>query len=180
MGSEHKAYIFDFNKFSKELKPILELALASGEIESLRNFIISNKSHLCDPYEGEPLADNWEGMIEVKDAEQYGDFALTKYYDPLTDQGLGYFWENIATIISEHSNSSYATILGEPLGTADCYFDPGKLGSFFQDSEHVKYSISVIEQLENIYNGALKDEISSYLKLLKEALIGDKGVYVTF
>ena len=73
---EHKAFIFDYGQFERELLPVLHDALASGECRALISFIRRNIDSLTDPSEGEPLTDDWEGMIEMKDAHQYGDFAL--------------------------------------------------------------------------------------------------------
>jgi len=74
---EHKAYTFDFASFDVELRPILEKVLRTGELDSLIDFIVRHLENLSDPYEGEPLNENWEQLIESRDPHQYGDFALT-------------------------------------------------------------------------------------------------------
>ncbi|NMZ19019.1 hypothetical protein HBO08_18560 [Pseudomonas rhodesiae] len=58
MSFEHKAFIFDFDSFDSELRPLLEASLRSGNIEPLRCFILSNKELLVDPYEGDALDDD--------------------------------------------------------------------------------------------------------------------------
>jgi hypothetical protein len=75
VSTEHKAYAFAYKPFSTELKPVLEAALASGNCRELIDFIERERSNLTDPYEGEPLGDDWEQLMEFKDAHQYGDFA---------------------------------------------------------------------------------------------------------
>lgn len=177
---EHKAYSFDFDKFEKELKPILEASIKSGDIDQLRAFIISNKPYLSDPYEGEPLEDDWEDMIEDRDAHQYGDFALTKYYSPDSDQGLGYDWEKVQDILSGSMRLNISPLLGKSLGESGEYFDPGKMGSYFQDNSEVKSNISVIEKLKDGLSGELRDAIGEFHKFLENVADEGKGIYVTF
>src|SRR5256885_898845 len=79
---EHKAFLFAYDSFNAELRPVLEHALRSRDYGPLVSFISDNLADLRDPYEGRPLGADWEAMIETHDAHQYGDFSLTKYYDP--------------------------------------------------------------------------------------------------
>lgn len=180
MSMEHKAYIFDFDAFSKELKPIIEAGLQSGKVGQIRAFILSNKSSLCDPYEGEPLEDDWEDMIEDKDIHQYGDFAITKYYSPTEDEGIGYDWEELQDVISAKSDIKYSPILGVPLGLEHELFDPGKMGSYFQNNAQVKDSLSVIRGIEGALSESLKEAMIGFRNLLEKAASIEKGIYVTF
>jgi hypothetical protein len=180
MSIEHKAYSFDFDEFSKELKPILEASIKSGDIDQLRAFIISNKPYLSDPYEGEPLGDDWEDMVEERDAHQYGDFALTKYYSPDSDQGLGYDWEKVQDILSGSMELHISPLLGRPLGEPGEYFDPGKMGSYFQDNSQVESSIRVLEKLKDCFSGELRGAIGEFHEFLENVSDEGKGIYVTF
>jgi hypothetical protein len=177
---EHKAYIFYFEEFSKELRPILGASLKSGNIDQLRAFIISNKSTLSDPYKGEPLEEDWENMIDDWDVHQYGDFALTKYYSPAMDEGLGCGWENVQDILSSLIELKVSPLLGEPLGDSGEYFDPGKMGSYFQDNGQVKNSLSVLGEFEDALSESLNDDFDIFRQLLESAANENKGVYVTF
>lgn len=177
---EHKAYIFDFKEFSKELKPILEASLQSGNVDQLRAFILSNKSFLSDPYEGEALEDDWEDMIKDRDVHQFGGFAATKYYSPTQDGGMSYDWESIENIVPPGLETMFSPLLGVPLGLADEYFDPGKMGSYFQDSAQVKDSLRIIDKIESFVSENLKETLSGFRKLLEQAAGEDKGLYVTF
>jgi hypothetical protein len=85
---EHKAFVFDFRSFESELRPILEKALNDNESSELLRFIEANRAALKDPYEGEPLGEDWFEAAEGNDL-RWGDFALTKYYEPTDDVGLG-------------------------------------------------------------------------------------------
>src|SRR5205807_7996746 len=86
-----------------------------------------------------PLGENWEAVIETNDAHQYGDFALTKYYDPTTDVGLGTSWEHIQELIANDPTLVESPILGTPLGPIASPFDPGKMGAYFQSAEQVRH-----------------------------------------
>jgi hypothetical protein len=180
MSMEHKAFIFDFDTFSKELKPIIEAGLQSGDVDQIREFILSNKSSLCDPYEGESLEDDWEDLIEDKDIHQYGDFAITKYYSPTRDEGLGYDWEDLQDVVSTLAGINYSPILGVPLGLGNEYFDPGKMGSYFQDNALVRESLNAIRRIEGSLSENMQDTIVQYRVLLEKAANEGKGIYVTF
>lgn len=90
MSYEHKAFIFDIDGFNRELKPLLESCLRSGSIDQMRDFIVSNRQSLVDPYEGFALEDSWEDMIESKDVHQYGISHLRNIIRLLMTEGLAY------------------------------------------------------------------------------------------
>lgn len=180
MSLEHKVFIFDSERFGKELKPLLESCLLSGNVDQVRAFVLSNKSSLTDPYEGEPLEDDWEGMIEDKDVHQYGDFALTKYYSPTLDMGLGDDWENLQKIFSGVPGVKFSPVLGEPLGAERDYFDPGKLGSYFQSYTQVVESLKIVNQLDGTDLGEMQRLFNDYKDLFQQAVTEHKGLYVTF
>lgn len=178
MSFEHKAFAFDYRSFIGELKPLLEKALAENDIDSLKSFIDENLPLLKDPYEGNSLDDSWEDMIEAKEVHQYGDFAITKYYDPAADIGLGYEWENIQKLLLKESPSLASNVLGFPIGIAPNYFDPGKMGSYFQTPELVKNNIEVLCKLLE-EKGAEVSKLFPLFEMLKKIEL-DEGLYITF
>lgn len=180
MSLEHKAFIFDNDGFSHELKPLLESALDSGNVDQIRNFIILNQPALVDPYEGEPLDDDWENRIEDKDAHQYGDFALTKYYSPIDDKGLGSEWEYFQQIFLDSSELSFSPVLGFPIGTDDNLFDPGKMGSYFQSPSEVHESLGRVKQFEKVVPEEHLAIFEKFKNFLEQAVTEKKGIYVTF
>lgn len=169
---EHKAFVFRHRDFERELRPLLEEALASGSPDRLIVFIKANPDNFRDPYEGEPLGEDWEDQIETKDVHQYGDFALTKYYDPSADIGLGRKWEEVQRALESELGTS-AAILGQPVGTQDRFFDPGKMGSYFQSEDDVRRNLT---QLEHAGRQALEPAVA----LLRRAAGEGAGLYVTF
>lgn len=182
MSMDHKAFLFDYGRFSEELLPILEKALSAGNHTGLRSFILHNLGSLADPYEGNPLTSDWEAMIETRDAHQYGDFALTKYYDPSLDIGLGPTWFRLQDLIETDLTDNglgidYSPILGRTVGPTDNLFDPGKMGSFFQSASQVeasyRYCLSLSSRVE-------LEEVSRAIETLQAALSFQRGLYVTF
>ena len=172
---EHKAFLFDFEHFLRDLAPILERSLNKSETAELRDFIEKNRSTLTDPYEGDPLDENWEELIETKDPHQYGDFAMTKYYRPDQDRGLGKDWEQIQKLLLDHRDESSKAILGTPLGPQTNLFDPGKMGSYFQSLESARGSLAVLER-----KASQDIAIGDFIELLRDAVEARLGIYVTF
>src|SRR5262245_21828213 len=128
---EHKAFLFAYEPFDAELRPLLEDDLRNHNYRKVRAFALANLDTPRDPYEGEPLRADWESLIETRDTHQYGDFALTKYYDPIADIGLGQSWEGLQELIEGEVPRS--PLLGSTIGPIGEPFDPGKMGSYFQN-----------------------------------------------
>jgi hypothetical protein len=175
--TEHKAFVFDFERFSRELQPIIERGLLSGDCSDTIAFIHDNLGLLKDPYEGEPLGSDWESMIETRDVHQYGDFALTKYYDPSADIGLGGSWMEAQDLIARESTFLVSPILGAVLGPESNPFDPGKMGSYFQSYDRLHKSI---EQLTALRNAVASSVVAPALQMLNRAADAKAGLYVTF
>ncbi|MEP0857854.1 hypothetical protein [Trichocoleus sp. DQ-U1] len=178
MSMEHKAFVFDYDAFADELGNILENALLTNNNERLVNFIKQNLNFLKDPYEGEALSTSWDTMVEPKDPHQYGDFALTKFYDPQDDIGLGAMWENIQNILKIECGKDFV-ILGTPFGFKDNYFDPGKMGSYFQSKSQVKGNLQLLTEMLKL-KPALFGELNEALKMIRKAAEVEKGFYITF
>ena len=173
---EHRAFVFHFGTFEVELKPILIDGLATGNCSELRCFIQDNLEFLSDPYEGEPLNSSWESMIEFPDAHQYGDFALTRYYRPDQDIGLGYYWEVLQEKVAGIVKSGESPILGFTVGPTEVPFDPGKMGTYFQTSSLARDNLRKLEALS-----AGQDPVwESAIKMLAAAVNVQRGLMITF
>jgi len=175
---DHKAYILDHEAFSSELSDILYRALETGETGGLVSFIQRNLGVLKEPYEGEPLDESWITMIESHDPHQYGDFALTKFYDPKNEMGLGDVGGAVIEVLRRELQCDHLPVLGSPFGPPGAEFDPGKLGSYFQDAKDVKENLQTLESLRSrlrhtrLFDGAIH--------LLETAQEQGRGLYVTF
>jgi hypothetical protein len=131
MSMSHKAFAFDWDRFFAELLVPLTEALGANDPAGLHRFIEQNRSHLRDPYEGLPLPEDWSQRLETGSVHELGDYALTRYYDPQSDLGLGEIW---LTLTESISADAQAALLGSPVGPAANPFDPGRLGSYFPHS----------------------------------------------
>jgi len=165
MSMEHRAFVFDYGAFARELLPLLTIALQRNDVTRLLSFVETNRDELVDPYEGEPLTVDWRSMLEVEDAHQVGDFALTKYYDPLLDIGVGDDWLSLREPLRN-------VLLGRTVGPPDNPFDPGKMGSYFQSIDETKAAWALVKRLSNV-----PDIVSEFYR---RALSEPKGLYITF
>ncbi|NYZ69594.1 hypothetical protein H0A36_26625 [Endozoicomonas sp. SM1973] len=179
MSFDHKAYILDYEGFSKELKPLIEQGLLNDNYSHIRQFILNNKSLIKDPYEGMSLSEDWEDMIETRDAHQYGDFALTKFYDPSQSHGFGDGWEEAQDILLDEDDCPYAPVLGDMLGAEDNFFDPGQMGSYFKSPDSVNKLFSFLSSLL-AERPELQELFQSYFELVEQASRERKGLYITF
>jgi hypothetical protein len=170
MSFSHKGFVFDWTAFQAELAPVLHDCLTDSQTERLIFFVNKHRDSLTDPYEGEPLAADWQEDLEARDAHEIGDYALTRYYDPADDSGLGEGWMSIEAALDDEGKRA---LLGEPFGPDGHEFDPGRMGSYFQTPEMVAKSLETLRR-------APKAELNSYLALLEKAREAGKGVYVTF
>lgn len=170
---EHKAFLFDHASFERELRPSLEDALGTGDTSRLVSFIEANRHARRDPYEGEPLGADWIAHIEVGDAHQYGDVALTKYYRPTDDIGLGLAWERVQDLVTA-ARCATSPILGTTVGPRANPFDPGKMGSYFQSASMVRDSYAFIVRL------ASSPDVTGALEMLETASSSNSGLYITF
>ena len=166
MTLDHKAYVFDWVSFEKELLPILREAVGTNSDASLREFLSRNISECCNPYDGEPLTPPWESNLEIGDVQELADFALTKFYDPDVDQGVGHNWIELD---SQLPGEARRALLGFPVPG----FDPGRQGAYFQSPSDVATSATALSTCPH-------PELVSYRELLETSRSQGFGAYVTF
>jgi hypothetical protein len=175
----HHAYAFDWSAFARdELYSILLDALSSGDTNGLIRYIEANRDHLKDRDEGGPLSDNWQDVLENFDVHEFGDFALTRFFDPENDRGLRNPWLAIDAHLSE---ADRAVLLGTPFGSSSTYFDPSRQGSYFQTPLEVVRSLARVQRfelpdLEDYHRKSLE----WFKGLLEECAEDGSGLYVTF
>lgn len=179
MSMEHKAFLFDYTLFQRELMPIIEASLATEQSDALIDFIKKHRTNLLDPYEGEPLPVDWIDMIEGGDVDQYADFCLTKYYDPKADLGLGEQWISVQESLESCVSGAGRLTLGVPLSVGDRYFDPGKMGSYFSTEEMIGEGVKLLQELDDKCRHTLL-EFDVVKNIYNHAKSLNKGLYVTF
>lgn len=170
---EHRAYIFDYDGFESELKPILEHALNSGESEDLIAFIEDNLDELKDPDMGAPLDADWQAMLGQGTVHEYGALAVTKYYEPAEDMGLAEEWEPIHLLAKKRLGKS--PLLGHRCGPAANPFDPTRQGAYFQSPDEVVNHLELARELEKADR---HPSVEAVVRVLEAA--SDDGLFVTF
>ncbi|WP_438347720.1 hypothetical protein ACP8HI_18885 [Paenibacillus sp. FA6] len=90
MAMEHKAYLFDTDAFSEELREIIITSGATMDTDSLKAFIIKNIGKARSVYTSELLNNEWEREIENGNVQELADFAMTCYYSPEEELGFSY------------------------------------------------------------------------------------------
>lgn len=178
MSMEHQAYLFDYAGFTSSLGRILYEAL-DGDLDALVRFIEGSRDRLSDPSEGMPLNERWQDRVEPEDAHQLGDLALTAFYSPRQDVGLGYTWqEALHDAELEGMGDSRAVVLGEPFGPPGNPFDPGKMGSYFRSWGTVHTQRQAITTATA--NGVHSEAVLDIQRMLTRADKAGRGLYVTF
>lgn len=115
-------------------------------------------------------------MVETADPHQYGDFAITKFYQPNEDIGLGNDWQSIQELISVDPPLVESPILGTPLGRKRNLFDPGKMGSYFQSPKQVRQNLRYMTKLAE----GQESKLAEAVEMLRKAAEAKQGLYVTF
>ena len=172
MSISHKAYAFDWRAFKKDkLHDLLIAELETGDTATIASYIEAHREQIKDPYEGQPITQDWRNRLANLDVHEFGDFALTRFYDPADDQGVAESWLSINAVLSEQDRSA---LLGSQLGKSGREFDPGRQGSYFQTPEQVAESLRLVERI-----GQAR-KLESYVQLLRNCATDGLGVYVTF
>jgi hypothetical protein len=175
----HKAYAFDWSSFERdELHGILLDSLSTGDPAGLIRYIDAHLDDLKDPYEGDQLDEDWRKMLENRDVHEYGDFALTRFYDPAEDGGIADQWRVIDKWLAEADQEAF---LGTPLGQAGAYFDPGRQGSYFQTPRQVVNSLARARRFKlPDLQDYQRESLERFKGLLAECVETESGLYVTF
>jgi hypothetical protein len=170
MSLSHKAYAFDWSAFDVGLRAAVEQALTHRSPRDLLLLVESDPASYKDPYQGEPLEENWQANLENRDEHELADYAITRYYDPASDFGLGTEWRELSVSLSERGRSA---LLGRSIGPVDNSFDPGRQGSYFQTPAECHDTLRIL-RLEQT---ALPE---GYLDGLSRAAEAGLGLYQTF
>ena len=178
MPMNHKAFVFDYDGFRAEFSRVLAGALEQEDTSALKAWIHARRTELVDPYEGEPLEEDWEDRLENGDVHEYGDFALTKYYDPAEDIGLGDDWHEMTELLKAIGLEP-GILLGTPFGPPEARFDPGKMGSYFQAPSTVRAHLQSVDQLLH-HEPSRREQLDPVKRMLRDAVAATKGLYVTF
>jgi hypothetical protein len=70
-------------------------------------------------------------------------------------------------------------ILGESFGSVNNYFDPGKMGSYFQSPQQVQQNMQLIQNIV-IKEPKLAERLADLLAMFQQAIDLQQGLYITF
>jgi hypothetical protein len=127
----HKAYVFDFEPFEQELMPLLEQAVAGGGVEPLLPFLDQHRSEL-QWTRTIPLPQDLHAWCRQAGPQEVGGLALTAYYDVKENIGIGADWWSAQDTLARLGEDP-DILCGWVLQKSGALFDPGGLGSYFQD-----------------------------------------------
>jgi hypothetical protein len=175
----HSAYAFDWRAFERDGLPgLLSRALDTGDTSGLLAYVERYRAVLKDPCEGDPLDEDWQDLLENRDVHEYGDYALTRFYDPDADHGLGYCWNEIDGALGEEDRRA---LLGSPFGPMHSSFDPGRYGSYFQTPRQAADSLARVRRFDLPWQDEQdRGFLRRLIGLLEECVAGGMGLYVTF
>ena len=175
----HRAYLFDLDRFDAELRPVLDAALRSNDPAPLRLFIGQHMGRLKDPYAGEPLESNWEDLLETRDVQEYGDFALTLYYDAAADIGLGERWTELQDLLVREAHAGTDLTLGDTIGPPNRPFDPGGMGAYFLTNQAATGRLTTLRELSAARPG-LREPLAPLEGMFAIIVKSGRGAYVVF
>lgn len=178
-ATEHRAYVFDYDAFNAELRPVLGDALTTGDPAPLRAFIERHRGELKDPYAGEPLEPGWDALLETEDAQEYGEFALTRYYEPRRDIGAGAAWAAIQDLLVRESEAGTVLTPGHAVGPPTNPFDPGRMGSYFMPNADAQRRLQALDQLTS-QKPHTRDVLQPLVRMYETITRSGKGAYQTF
>jgi hypothetical protein len=162
--------ILHWSSFASDVLPLLVDALTTNVPGKLVACIDRYLAELTDPYEGDSLPADWQDALQNRDVHEYGDYALTRFYDPADCWGIGYEWTLLDDELPPPASNA---VLGSVVGPAENRFDPGRYGSFFWTSDQVGWSLAVLQSLD-------RPELVRFLALLERCVAEERGLYVTF
>ena len=117
--------------------------------------------------------------MEFKDAHQYGDFALTRYYSVTHDIGLGPSWAKIEAELTAAGMKGAELVLGFPVGPRQNLFDPGKMGSYLRSEQLVARHLTELQAA--VQNGQVpRADVLQLERMLSAAASAGRGLYITF
>lgn len=193
MSMEHKAFVFDTQKFHSEIEPVMKEAISNPE--AAHRYISSHLSELQSPYTGEVLDEDWENEFGELTLQVYFDILLTACYDVENDYGLGEMWDAVNEVIKELDvfEEGELAVTGWTVEIDGVVVDPGMEGLGIIESDEVEEILQILEENREeaadaepedlLYEAEPEEWMEAYddlCNLYKEALDQNKGVLLTF
>lgn len=192
---EHKAYLFDTERFYAEIKPIMEDSVK--DTAAAHEYINTHLDEFKSPYTGEPLEEDWEEEFDELTLQVYFDILLTACYDPEDDRGLVDMWDSVNEVIKSLDifNDGEEPVTGTAIEVNGITVDPGLEGMGLVDRCEVSKILEVLEDNrdaaeeaepdteEMLYEATQEEWMDAYdelCSLYEDALDDNKGILFTF
>ena len=193
MSIEHKAFVFDTDKFHAEIEPVMQASIADPDVA--HRYISEHLDELQSPYSGCALNEDWESEFDDLTLQVYFDILLTACYDVEDDRGLGEMWDAVNEVIKELDvfEEGELPVTGWTVEIDDVIVDPGMEGLGIIDCDEVEEILETLkenrDEAENaepedlLYEAEPEEWMEAYddlCNLYEEALRQKKGLLLTF
>lgn len=195
MSMEHKAFLFDTDKFYAEIKPVMEDSVKDTEVA--HEYINSHLDEFQSPYTGDPLEEDWEDEFDELTLQVYFDILLTACYDVDDDRGLVDMWDAVNEVIKSLDifEEGSVPVTGWDIEANGVTVDPGMEGMGLIDSDEVEKILEVLKDNrdaaedaepnpeEMLYEADPEEWMEAYddlCALYEDALNEKKGLLFTF
>lgn len=193
MSMEHKAFVFDTEKFHAEIEPVMKDSIKNTEVA--HQYICEHLDELQSPYTGDVLEDDWEEEFDELTLQEYFDILLTACYDAEDDCGLCEMWDAVNEVIKELNvfEEPGIAVLGREIVIDGVQVDPGMEGLGIVEKNEVAGILKILkenrDEAENaepedlMYEAEPEEWMEAYddlCGLYKEAARQGKGLLFTF
>ena len=190
---EHKAFVFDTEKFHAEIEPVMKDSIKNTEVA--HQYICNHLDELQSPYTGDALDENWEEEFDELTLQVYFDILLTACYDVEDDRGLGEMWDAVNEVIKELDvfEEGELPVTGWTVEMDAVIVDPGMECMAIIDCDEVEEILEPLkenrDEAENaepedlLYEAEPEEWMEAYddlCNLYEEALRQKKGLLLTF
>lgn len=196
MSMDHKAYLFNMDRYHLDIEKILDKCCKERDILQAKIYIDKHWEELYSPYTGERLDAEWKNILINENMQEYFDILLTACYECENDIGLGYAWDGVNETLKKLNFMSNIErcVLGRRLIFHGIIIDPGAMGLGIIDVEEVddikeklmqnKEKIELVDMPQNLLYEVDREEIIEayedlcgiYVQAAKER----KGIMFTF
>lgn len=193
MSIEHKAFVFDTDKFHAEIEPVMQACIADPDVA--HRYISEHLDELQSPYSGCALNEDWESEFDELTLQVYFDILLTACYDVEDDRGLGEMWDSVNEVIKSLDvfEEGELPVTGWQVEIDDVVVDPGMEGLGIIESDEVAEILEVLKENRDaaadaepedlLYEADADEWMEAYddlCCLYDDALQQHKGLLLTF
>lgn len=193
MSMEHKAFVFDTDKFHAEIEPVMKASIADTDVA--HRYICEHLEELQSPYSGCVLDEDWESEFDELTLQVYFDILLTACYDVEDDRGLGEMWDAVNEVIKSLDvfEEGELPVTGWQVEIDDVVVDPGMEGLGIIDCDEVAEILEVLKENRDdaadaepedlLYEADADEWMEAYddlCCLYEDAMKQNKGLLLTF